>query len=162
MEFNSFAKINIGLRIVGKRDDGFHDIETFFQQIDLFDTINIEGTQDGRIHLTVAGRDCPADESNLVYRAAQHLKSIIHDASLGCRIALQKRIPIGAGLGGGSSNAAVTLVALDKLWCCSLSNLELAESAAALGADVPFFLRGGLALGEGRGFCNIAGARPSR
>ena len=150
MQFFSFAKINIGLRIVAKRPDGFHDIETFFQQIDLHDTLNIEATLDGQIELA-ADRDCPADQTNLAHRAAALLKSVIRRESLGCRINLKKQIPMGAGLGGGSSNAAAALVALNKLWGASLSAQELADCAARLGSDVPFFLRGGFALGKGRG-----------
>ncbi|MBN1560750.1 4-(cytidine 5'-diphospho)-2-C-methyl-D-erythritol kinase [candidate division KSB1 bacterium] len=151
MEFKSFAKINIGLRIIGKRSDGFHNIETLFQQIDVHDVLDIEPTRDGQIQLKTNRGDCPADSSNLAYRAAERLKSLVGDASLGCRMSLSKNIPIGAGLGGGSSNAAVTLTALNRLWRCALSGQELSACAAGLGSDVPFFLRSGLALGTGKG-----------
>ncbi|MBN1464604.1 4-(cytidine 5'-diphospho)-2-C-methyl-D-erythritol kinase [candidate division KSB1 bacterium] len=151
MQLNSYAKINIGLRIVSKRLDGFHNIETFFQQIDLHDTLCIETAEDGQITLQTSGRDCPSDSTNLAHRAAELLRETIGDRSLGCRIELTKRIPIGAGLGGGSSNAGVTLAALRQLWPNALSRQDIAACAARLGSDVPFFLQGGFALGEGKG-----------
>ncbi len=151
MQFKSYAKINIGLRIVGKRDDGFHNIETFFQQIDLFDTLDIESTTDGAIEITTSDPRCPTDSSNLVYKAAAHLRAKAKNEEFGCRIHIVKNIPMGAGLGGGSSNAATTLTALNQLWHINLPNHELSQIGLELGSDVPFFILGGFALGEGRG-----------
>jgi 4-diphosphocytidyl-2-C-methyl-D-erythritol kinase len=151
MEFKSYAKINIGLRVVGKRDDGFHDIETFFQQINLHDTLDIETTATGEILITTSDPECPTDHSNLVYRAAEILRSKIGQAELGCRIHIDKKIPMGGGLGGGSSNAATALRALNQLWNCGIDPQGLRDIGLKLGSDVPFFIRGGFSLGEGRG-----------
>ncbi len=151
MIFQAFAKINIGLRVLGKRPDGFHNIETFFQQIDLCDELAISATTDGDIRIECSDKECPTDESNLAYRAAALLKEKIGDPGIGCRIKIHKRIPMGGGLGGGSSDAAATLTALNKLWRSAFSNGELMEMGAALGSDAPFFILGGLALGTGRG-----------
>ncbi|MBN1480467.1 4-(cytidine 5'-diphospho)-2-C-methyl-D-erythritol kinase [candidate division KSB1 bacterium] len=150
-KFLSHAKINLGLRVLGKRSDGYHDIETFFQQIDLHDILEIEPTTDGHILIAATDPHCPLDERNLAYRAADLLRKNIGDAALGCRIHIQKRIPMGAGLGGGSSNAATTLVALNELWMSFYNQDDLLDYSSALGADVPFFIRGGLALGEKKG-----------
>lgn len=151
MEFYSFAKINIGLRVVGKRKDGFHNIETFFQQIDVHDALTIEPTFDGVIHISCSDMKCPADESNLAYRAADLLHRKIGAPDLGCRIHINKYIPMGGGLGGGSSNAATTLVALNTLYDTKLPTEALLNLALRLGSDVPFFIKGGFALGQGRG-----------
>lgn len=151
MTFLSFAKINLGLRVLGVRPDGYHDIETFFQQIDLFDILEIEATTEGKILITSTDPCCPSDERNLAYRAADLLRQSTADNGLGCRIHINKRIPIGAGLGGGSSNAATTLVALNSLWACCYPQNVLLDYASAIGSDVAFFILGGLALGEGRG-----------
>lgn len=151
MQFKSYAKINIGLRIVGKRDDGFHNIETFFQQIDLFDILDIEPTIDGVIRITTSDPGCPNGSSNLAYRAAEQLRAKANNSKFGCHIHIEKHIPMGAGLGGGSSNAATTLTTLNKLWHIYLPSSELSQIGLELGSDVPFFIRGGFALGEGRG-----------
>ncbi len=151
MTFQAFAKINIGLRVLGKRPDGFHNIETLFQQISLYDELDIDAATDGRIHIECSDKACPADETNLAYRAAALLRENTGDPKLGCRLKISKRIPMGGGLGGGSSNAATTLTALNKIWRCGFSGAEIAEMGAALGSDVAFFLLGGLALGAGRG-----------
>jgi 4-diphosphocytidyl-2-C-methyl-D-erythritol kinase len=151
MIYKAYAKINIGLRVLNKRDDGFHNIETFFQQIDLYDDLEISATNDGRIHLTCSDEKCPTDESNLVYKAAALLKQSLDSPALGCRINIQKRIPMGGGLGGGSSNAATTLSALNKLWHANIPHTHLCKLALKIGSDVPFFLIGGFALGSGRG-----------
>ncbi|RLD14056.1 4-(cytidine 5'-diphospho)-2-C-methyl-D-erythritol kinase [candidate division KSB1 bacterium] len=151
MLFRAFAKINLGLKVLNKRADGFHNIETFFQQIDLHDDIAIEPTSDGRIHLTCSDKDCPTDAGNLAFRAAAMLKKYLNAPSLGCRIHIEKRIPMGGGLGGGSSDAATTILALNTLWGASLPPTQITELAAGLGSDVAFFTIGGLALGTGRG-----------
>ncbi len=146
----SFAKINWVLEVLGKREDGYHELKTIYQTIDLQDEIALEPVADPVIRLRVQGREVAQGEDNLVCRAASLLRSTA-DVKQGVRIRLKKRIPVGAGLGGGSSNAAVALLALNKLWECGLSRKELTQLAARLGSDVPFFLVGGTALGLERG-----------
>ncbi len=150
MTVRSFAKINLGLEIVGKRPDGYHDIRTLFQTISLHDELEFESAPPGTVEL--AGDD-PAvawDRTNLVDRAARRLLEKAGSGA-GARVSVRKSIPAGRGLGGGSSNAAATLLALEKMWGLSLAETELAGLARDLGADVPFFLKGGLCLGEGIG-----------
>ncbi len=144
------AKINLYLRVLGRRQDGFHEIETVFQAIDLCDEISVTLGGDG-IGLTVDGPDLGPLEDNLAFRAAAHFVEAAGFGG-GVQIGLRKRIPAGAGLGGGSSDAAAVLRALDALEPDALSGGELAAIAAALGSDVPFFLCGStLAEGRGRG-----------
>ncbi|MEO0294163.1 MAG: 4-(cytidine 5'-diphospho)-2-C-methyl-D-erythritol kinase [candidate division WOR-3 bacterium] len=144
----SFAKVNLGLYIKEKREDGFHSIESIFQTISLKDLLSfkLEGSQ---IEIICDEPDFPKDSSNLIYKAAQLFKDKIK--SLGVKIKVEKRIPIGAGLGGGSSNAGVTLLTLNKLLGYPKNMEELLEDAKKLGSDVPFFLKGGTALVKGRG-----------
>lgn len=151
MIYKAHAKINIGLRVLNKRADGFHNIETFFQQIDLCDELKITATDDGRIILQCSDDDCPTDAGNLAYQAAAILRDSLAAPFLGCRISIVKRIPMGGGLGGGSSDAAATLKALNNLWDANLSDAQLSDLALQIGSDVPFFLQGGFALGGGRG-----------
>ncbi|RPI29155.1 MAG: 4-(cytidine 5'-diphospho)-2-C-methyl-D-erythritol kinase [Acidobacteria bacterium] len=145
-----FAKINWLLKIEGRRPDGYHQITTIFQTIDLADRIRFTVTEDASIQLQVAGREVSPGPDNLLYRAVSSVKQKA-GVGLGLRILLEKRIPVGGGLGGGSSNAAVGLLAANHLWNVQLSESELANLGSALGADVPFFLCGGTALGIGRG-----------
>lgn len=151
MQVRSYAKINIGLRILGKRSDGYHELETLFQQIDFHDDLSFEPLPSQEILLTCNDPACPIDDRNLIVRAANLLKPFATSGHAGCRIHLIKRIPMGGGLGGGSSNAAVTMKALNELWNCRKSQAELAALAATIGADAAFFIFGGLALGEGKG-----------
>ena len=146
-----FAKVNWILKIFGRRKDGFHQLRTLYQMVDLRDEICLTATRDATITLEVQGYPVPADPSNLVCRAAELLRESTGRSEKGVRLLLRKRIPVGAGLGGGSSNAAVSLLGLNQLWNCGLSDRELSVLAAKLGSDVPFFLVGGMALGEGRG-----------
>jgi 4-diphosphocytidyl-2-C-methyl-D-erythritol kinase len=150
MNINSFAKINLGLEIVGARPDGYHDIRTLFQTIDLADRLEIEATGDHGIAVSGDDPAIPWDETNLVFLAASLLRRRTR-CRRGVSIRVSKSIPAGSGLGGGSSNAAMTLLGLDELWGLGLGPAGLAPYAAELGADVPFFLEGGLCLGEGRG-----------
>jgi len=150
MTVRSFAKINLGLEIVGKRPDGYHDIRTLFQTVSLSDEIDLEPEPDGEISLAGDEPSIAWDGTNLVARAARLLREQT-GVSTGVRIAVRKRIPAGRGLGGGSSNAAAALLALDRLWGLGLGAGGLAPLARRLGADVPFFLQGGLCLGEGIG-----------
>jgi len=144
------AKINLGLRILSKRADGFHELETIFAELDgLMDELEFEIRKDGNIHLETAEQKIPKEE-NLVFCAAQLLQSRFA-VQKGISIRLNKKIPIGAGLGGGSSDAAATLKALNELWQLDLKLAELEKLAAELGSDCPFFVRGGMQKGTGRG-----------
>lgn len=144
----SFAKINLGLRVGDKRPDGYHDIETVFQTISLADELTFEAGET----LVLASDDpsMPTDGNNIIVKAAA-LLSERAGLKAGASIFLKKRIPSPGGLGGGSSNAAVTLLALNYLWEMNFSIAELASIGSGLGADVPFFLTGGTAKGSGRG-----------
>lgn len=147
----AYAKINLHLEVLGKRADGFHEIRTLLQTIDLADQLEAEPGSPGEISLSVTPRgEAPEDEDNLVVRAARVLQAEA-ECSLGARILLEKRIPAGAGLGGGSADAAAALVLLDRLWKLDLEESVLFQMGAVLGSDIPFFLRGGLAYGFGRG-----------
>lgn len=148
IELRSFAKINLGLSVLGRRADGYHDIHTTLQAIDLADDLLLE--EDDALSLSVGGPfDVPADETNLALRAARALAE--RYPGRGVRITLTKAIPPGSGLGGGSSNAAATLMGLDRLWRIQADPGVLFAIARRLGADVPFFLYGGACLGVGRG-----------
>ncbi len=143
------AKINLGLRILGSRSDGFHDIRSIFQEISLHDTIHIVAKPgNGAISLTCKDDRIPSDSSNLAWKAAAHFLSLSEE-NLDIEIDLVKRIPSEAGLGGGSSDAATVLLGLRDL--TARPTLDLSGAASALGSDVPFFLHGGTALIEGRG-----------
>ncbi len=145
------AKVNLHLEVLGRRPDGFHEVRTLLQSIDLFDDLTAEIAPDGAIELEVLPSDAvPEDPENLVVRAARELWGR-GGRERGARLTLTKRIPVGGGLGGGSADAASALVLLNWLWGLSLSPAELHRCAAAVGSDVPFFLQGGLALGVGRG-----------
>jgi 4-diphosphocytidyl-2-C-methyl-D-erythritol kinase len=146
----AYAKINLGLRVGGRRPDGYHEITTVFQTITLHDKLTFEASQDERLELACSDPEIPTGESNLVVRAALALRER-YGAARGARVKLEKRVPAGGGLGGGSSDAAATLVALAHLWGIETSKAELTEIGARLGADVPFFLTGGTALGTGTG-----------
>ena len=143
MRIASHAKINWSLRIVGRRDDGFHNLETLFQTITLHDVMTFERAV--RLSFACDAPDVPSDDSNLVMRAARAL------GSPPVAIELHKRIPAGGGLGGGSSNAAATLRAIDTLFEMRTAPERLHEIAMQLGSDVPFFLLGGTAYATGRG-----------
>ncbi len=142
------AKINLTLKIVGRRADGFHELDTIFQEIDLHD--DIEFYPADNLSFQVIGSDVCAENENLVVRAARLLSSIA-DTPCRAKIVLRKKIPIGGGLGGGSSNAAITLHGLCRLWNLDLKWEKLQEIAATLGSDCSFFVYGGMARGRGRG-----------
>lgn len=146
----SFAKINLSLRVLGKRPDGYHEISTTLQTISLHDDLLFERNDSGKISLSCDDPEIPLGADNLVVRAACLLKNR-YSVGPGVDVRLHKRIPTKAGLGGGSSNAAVTLLALNKLWRTNASAADFAGMAAELGADVPFFLHGGSAKGTGTG-----------
>lgn len=147
--YRSFAKINLHLRVVNRRPDGYHEIETVFQSVELADLLSVEAASSG-VELEILEGDVPGGQENLAYRAAaEFLNRWVPDG--GVRIGLRKRIPVGGGLGGGSSNAATILLALRALFGVPASRTELSPVARELGADVPYFLVGGTALGTGRG-----------
>ena len=143
------AKLNLFLHVTGRRPDGYHELQTLFQLIDLCDTITIAVRADGRIERP-AGPASVAPEADLTLRAARALQQETGTA-LGADLRIHKRIPQGAGLGGGSSDAATTLLALNELWGCRLSLDQLAWIALPLGADVPVFIQGSSAWAEGIG-----------
>ncbi|HKX26638.1 MAG TPA: 4-(cytidine 5'-diphospho)-2-C-methyl-D-erythritol kinase [Blastocatellia bacterium] len=145
----SFAKINWTLEILGRRADGYHELRTLLQTVSLADELSF--TLNGReIEIECDHPAVPCDESNLVYRAAKLLADL-SGIRRGVRIGIRKRIPVAAGLGGGSSNAAVTLLALQRLWGIELAPRDQFRLGSQLGSDVPFFMIGGTCLGVGRG-----------
>src|SRR6266853_374418 len=143
------AKLNLFLHVTGKRADGYHELQTLFQLIDLSDRIGIRVREDGRIERPV-GPGALSAEEDLTVRAARALKGATR-TPLGASLSVQKRIPPGGGLGGGSSDAATALIALNELWGCGLSLVELATLGRPLGADVPVFVQGSSAWAEGIG-----------
>ena len=144
------AKVNLSLDVIRRRADGYHEIETLFQSIDLSDRLRIEFTDDARVEITCATPGIPTDETNLCHRAVVAMRAVA-GRSLGARIVLEKGSPAGAGLGGGSSNAAGVLLAVNRALDLKLTPAALAKIGAGLGSDVPFMLRGGTMVGRGRG-----------
>jgi 4-diphosphocytidyl-2-C-methyl-D-erythritol kinase len=145
------AKINLTLQVLGRRADGYHDLRTIFQSLALHDTLTFTAT-DGQFEIAAADPGCPRDPSNLVWKAAERLWAARCRGTLpGVRVHIRKRIPVEAGLGGGSSDAAATLRALRDLWRLRIDDHALLTIASTLGADVPFLLDGGTALGLDRG-----------
>jgi len=145
------AKVNLSLRVLGERSDGFHEIETIFQAVGLHDRLRVELTETGRVEIEVTGVDVGPPTENLAYRAAS---AVVEAAGLrlGVHVHLDKRIPAGAGLGGGSSDAAAVLRCLNGLLDTPLSRADLELIGVSLGSDVPFFLgESTLAQGRGRG-----------
>ena len=149
----AYAKVNLCLDVLGRRADGYHDLRTIFQTITLHDTLELEANRAGRIDLRIIGNPALAGGpglDNLVHRALDKLRRELR-LRQGVRAVLTKRIPVGGGLGGGSSDAAAALIGLLRLTGKRIEAAHLAEIASGLGADVPFFLHGGRALGIGRG-----------
>jgi 4-diphosphocytidyl-2-C-methyl-D-erythritol kinase len=145
------AKLNLFLHIVGRRPDGYHELQTLFQFLDYGDDLTFTLTPERPgLRLVESVPDVP-DEDNLIIRAAKALIERSHVEPPGVTIGITKRLPMGGGLGGGSSNAATTLLGLNYLWNLSLSNDQLADIGLTLGADVPVFVRGHAAFGEGIG-----------
>ena len=149
IELFSHAKINLRLDILGKRPDGYHDIRTVFQKITLGDELTIAVTT-GATEVTCDSHQVPHNEGNLAYTAARTLLDR-YKIKNGVKIAIRKRIPVAAGLGGGSSNAAATLIGVNQLFELGLSNEELMETGKEIGADVPFFIFGKSARATGIG-----------
>ena len=147
MEALAYAKLNLTLEVLGRREDGYHEVRTILQTIDLTDRLEILSSPDLQVECDVLSL---SGETNLVWQAAESLARRAN-VEPQAHIHIQKRIPIGMGLGGGSSDAAAALLALNRFWDLNLDNEELAQVAAGLGSDVPFFLTGGTALAQGRG-----------
>jgi 4-diphosphocytidyl-2-C-methyl-D-erythritol kinase len=146
--FAAYAKINIGLFVVEKRPDGFHDLLTVFHRVDLADTISFSPSEE--IHVESDSPSAPGDTTNLCYKAAVALRDHA-GARTGVRITLKKCIPVGAGLGGGSSDAATVLLQLPRFWGIGVEEAALRSIALNIGSDIPYFLGRGSALARGRG-----------
>ena len=150
MEFLAPAKVNLSLRVLRRREDGFHEIESLMCPVSIFDTLDISLREEAGLEFVCDDASLPTDDNNLVVRAAKRFCAE-HGVEPNLRIALTKRIPHGAGLGGGSSDAATTLIALDRLFDTQLSREVLAAMAADLGSDIPFFIYQSAAIIRGRG-----------
>ncbi len=150
ISIKSPAKINLHLEVIGKRKDGYHELAMIMQNIDLADYLEFEINQEGSINLKSDCNHLSLASDNLIVKSAYLMKEI-SNIDLGANIFLKKNIPIGAGLAGGSSNAAATLIGLNKLWNLNLDNNRLLKLSASLGSDVAFFINGGSQLCFGRG-----------
>lgn len=144
------AKINLGLDVLRRREDGYHEVKMIMQAVDLYDVLTFESRDDQEIHISTDNGKLPCDEGNLIYKAAMVLFEKT-GRRIGADITLEKRIPIAAGMAGGSADAAAALLALNEMMGQPLSKEELQEIAVLVGADVPYCLMGGTALSEGIG-----------
>jgi 4-diphosphocytidyl-2-C-methyl-D-erythritol kinase len=149
LKLKSYAKINLGLEVLGQREDGYHELRTLFQTVDLADDLLLRPRREG-VKVVCAHPLVPSDGTNLAARAAELLRGYA-GVKRGVEVEIRKRIPVGGGLGGGSSNAAAVLMGLDRMWRLGLGPDGLHLLARKLGADVPYFLVGGTALGLARG-----------
>ncbi|MBT4270555.1 MAG: 4-(cytidine 5'-diphospho)-2-C-methyl-D-erythritol kinase [Candidatus Marinimicrobia bacterium] len=145
----SFSKVNIGLKVLNQRDDGYHDIYTVFQELDFGDIVTVEKTDSG---CTISSNAdwVPTDEANICHKAYEAIRTKYPELG-GVSIHIQKNVPVGSGLGGGSANGAAVLKGINNIYNLGLSNDKLEKIGAAIGADVPFFIRGKTQLGEGIG-----------
>ena len=150
MRLQAFAKINLGLDVLGKREDGYHEVRMIMQTIRMYDQLDMRKSVEPGIHLTTNKKYIPVDENNLVWRAA---KLMMDSCGImeGVSIHLHKVIPVAAGMAGGSSDAAATLVGMNRLFHCGLSKEKLMELGVQIGADVPYCVLRGTALAEGIG-----------
>ena len=148
-QVHSHAKVNLYLQVLQQRDDGYHNINTLFSELEFGD--NLSFTQSEKFSLTVEGIPVPTGESNLITKAYKLIRRKLGTPTSEFKVTLEKKIPIGSGLGGGSSNAAATLTALNHLWNINLSTEEMEKMSSVLGADVPFFIQGGLQSAESIG-----------
>jgi len=151
LKVKSYAKINLFLDIVFKRDDEYHEIKTIYQNISIFDELLFEKGKGSLELFCESSFPIPDDERNLIIRAAREIEKHCGERIKGLKINLKKKIPVGGGLGGGSSNAAATLNAVNNLFDFRYSTEELETLSARIGMDVPFFIKGGTAIGTGRG-----------
>ncbi|MDR7578754.1 MAG: 4-(cytidine 5'-diphospho)-2-C-methyl-D-erythritol kinase [Armatimonadota bacterium] len=149
LRLNAYGKVNLSLDVLARRPDGYHEVETVLHTVELHDTVVLRDAEGG-IRVVCDHRRVPTDEQNLVFRTAQLLREVA-GTDRGVEIEVRKRIPPASGLGGGSSDAAVTLLGLAQMWKLRLDHAQLLELAAQVGSDVPFFLVGGAALATGRG-----------
>ena len=146
-----YAKINLGLDVLRKREDGYHELRMIMQTVDITDTVSIRKTdEEGRIELTANRSDLPLDEHNLIYKAARIMTDVYHLPG-GMQIHLEKAIPMAAGMAGGSADAAATFLAINRLYELGLSKEKLAKHGVKVGADVPYCIYGGTCLAEGIG-----------
>ncbi|PZO38183.1 MAG: 4-(cytidine 5'-diphospho)-2-C-methyl-D-erythritol kinase [Pseudanabaena frigida] len=150
ISLKSAAKINLYLEITGNRPDGYHDLVMVLQSIDLCDRIDMRKIGNDEIHVLCNNPEVPCDRTNLAYKAAALMQNTYPNIG-GIEIAIDKQIPMGAGLAGGSANAAAVLVGIDRLWDLGLTQSQLCDFAAQLGSDIPFCVAGGTALATGRG-----------
>lgn len=150
MKLRAYAKINLGLDVLCRREDGYHEVRMIMQTIQMYDQLDMEKTDEPGIHLTTNLSFIPTDESNLVYKAAKLLMDR-YQLTDGVKIHLNKVIPVAAGMAGGSSDAAATLVGINKLFGLGLSKKQLMEIGVQIGADVPYCVMRGTALAEGIG-----------
>lgn len=150
MRLQAFAKINLGLDVVGKREDGYHEVRMIMQTIRMYDQLDMRKSVEPGIHLTTNKKYIPVDENNLVWRAAKLMMDTCGIIE-GVSIHLHKVIPVAAGMAGGSSDAAATLVGMNRLFHCGLSKEKLMELGVQIGADVPYCVLRGTALAEGIG-----------
>ena len=146
----AYAKINLGLDVTGKRADGYHIVRMIMQNVDLFDTLDFEDNETGEIVLTASSPKIPTDDSNLICKVAKQLQDKFN-VKKGANINLVKRIPVAAGMAGGSTDGAAAYIALNELWNLGLSKEELCKLAVKLGADIPYCIMGGTMLAEGIG-----------
>ena len=170
LEKKAYAKINLGLDVTGKREDGYHIVRMIMQNVDLFDTLTFEDNETGDIKLTASSEKIPTDDSNLICKVARQLQKE-YGVNKGADIHLVKRIPVAAGMAGGSTDGAAAYVALNELWGLGLDKTKLCELAVKLGADIPYCIMGGTALAEGIGeelttisdmpACSIVIAKPA-
>lgn len=150
MRLQAFAKINLGLEVLGKREDGYHEVRMIMQTIRMYDQLDMRKSVEPGIHLTTNKKYIPVDENNLVWRAAKLMMDTCGIIE-GVSIHLHKVIPVAAGMAGGSSDAAATLVGMNRLFHCGLSKEKLMELGVQIGADVPYCVLRGTALAEGIG-----------
>ncbi len=146
----AYAKINLGLDVLGKRDDGYHLVKMIMQNVEIYDTLTFRRTTEGKITLKANDDTIPVDDSNLICKVAKQLQEK-YGVTYGAEIELVKRIPVAAGMAGGSTDGAAAYRALNDLWELGLSDKELCELAVKLGADIPYCIIGGTALSEGIG-----------
>ncbi len=146
----AYAKINLGLDVTGRREDGYHIVRMIMQNVDIYDTLSFEDNEAGDVVLTASSPKIPTDDSNLICKVAKQLKDKF-DVEKGVKINLVKRIPVAAGMAGGSTDGAAAYLALNELWELGLSKEELCKLAVSLGADIPYCIMGGTALAEGIG-----------
>ena len=150
MRLQAFAKINLGMDVLGKREDGYHEVRMIMQTIRMYDQLDMRKSVEPGIHLTTNKKYIPVDENNLVWRAAKLMMDTCGIIE-GVSIHLHKVIPVAAGMAGGSSDAAATLVGMNRLFHCGLSKEKLMELGVQIGADVPYCVLRGTALAEGIG-----------